>query len=73
MPFLKEADQFKRDKKNHKGNLTNIKTGELKKVSSIISNNIKGYDVNEISLVRWYLLFNRELKRLFKENKSIYP
>ncbi|MBS5823094.1 MAG: ethanolamine utilization protein EutJ [Clostridium argentinense] len=49
MPF-KEADQFKRDKKNHKEILPILRP-VVEKVSSIISNNIKGYDVNEISLV----------------------
>ncbi|GAA0121988.1 MULTISPECIES: ethanolamine utilization protein EutJ [Clostridium] len=49
MPF-KDADKFKRDNKNHKEILPILKP-VVEKVSSIISNNIKNYDVNEISLV----------------------
>jgi ethanolamine utilization protein EutJ len=49
IPF-KEADEFKRDNKNHKEILPVLKP-VVEKVSSIINNHIKGYDVNEISLV----------------------
>lgn len=49
MPF-NEADEFKRDNKNHKEILPVLKP-VVEKVSSIINNNIKNYDVNEISLV----------------------
>ncbi len=49
MPF-NEADKFKRDNKNHKEILPVLKP-VVEKVSSIINNNIKNYDVNEISLV----------------------
>lgn len=49
MPF-NEADEFKRDDKNHKEILPVLKP-VVEKVSSIINNNIKNYDVNEISLV----------------------
>lgn len=49
MPF-KEADKFKRDNKNHKEILPMLRP-VVEKVSSIINNQIKNYDVNEISLV----------------------
>jgi ethanolamine utilization protein EutJ family protein len=49
MPF-KEADVFKRDNKNHKEILPVLKP-VVEKVSSIINQHIKDYDVNEISLV----------------------
>ncbi|CBZ03926.1 ethanolamine utilization protein EutJ [Clostridium botulinum H04402 065] len=49
MPFNK-ADEFKRDNKNHKEILPVLKP-VVEKVSSIINNHIKNYDVNEISLV----------------------
>jgi ethanolamine utilization protein EutJ len=49
MPF-KEADIFKRDNKNHKEILPVLKP-VVEKVSSIINQHIKDYDVNEISLV----------------------
>ncbi|WP_138204270.1 ethanolamine utilization protein EutJ [Haloimpatiens lingqiaonensis] len=49
MPF-DEADKFKRDNKNHKEILPVLKP-VVEKVSTIISNHIKDYDVNEISLV----------------------
>jgi len=49
IPF-KEADQFKRDDKNHKEILPMLKP-VVEKVSSIINNHIKDYDVEEISLV----------------------
>ncbi len=49
MPF-KEADKFKRDNKNHKEILPILRP-VVEKVSSIINNQIKNYDVNEISLV----------------------
>lgn len=45
-----EADKFKRDNKNHKEILPVLKP-VVEKVSTIISNHIKDYDVNEISLV----------------------
>lgn len=48
MPF-KEADKFKRDNKNHKEILPILRP-VVEKVSSIINNQIKNYDVNEISL-----------------------
>lgn len=47
---FKEADQFKRDDKNHKEILPMLKP-VVEKVSSIINNHIKDYDVEEISLV----------------------
>ncbi len=49
MPFNK-ADEYKRDNKNHKEVLPVLKP-VVEKVSSIINNHIKNYDVNEISLV----------------------
>lgn len=49
MPF-KDADEFKRDYKNHKEILPLLKP-VVEKVASIITNNIKGYDVQEISIV----------------------
>lgn len=49
IPF-KEADQFKRENKNHKEILPMLKP-VVEKVSSIINNHIKDYDVEEISLV----------------------
>lgn len=49
MPF-KEADKFKRDNRNHKEILPTLKP-VVEKVSSIINNHIKNYDVNELSLV----------------------
>ncbi|NMM65360.1 ethanolamine utilization protein EutJ [Clostridium sp. P21] len=49
MPF-KEADEFKRDNKNHKEILPVLKP-VVEKVASIINYNIKNYDVKEISLV----------------------
>ncbi|ACO85368.1 ethanolamine utilization protein EutJ [Clostridium botulinum] len=49
MPFNK-ADEYKRDNKNHKEILPVLKP-VVEKVSSIINNHIKNYDVNEISLV----------------------
>ncbi|GAA0742880.1 ethanolamine utilization protein EutJ [Clostridium oceanicum] len=49
MPF-KEADKFKRDNRNHKEILPVLKP-VVEKVSSIVNNHIKNYDVNEISLV----------------------
>lgn len=49
IPF-KEADVFKRDNKNHKEILPILKP-VVEKVSSIINNYIKDYDVNEIYLV----------------------
>ena len=49
MPF-KEADKFKRNNKNHKEILPVLKP-VVEKVSSIVNNHIKNYDVNEISLV----------------------
>lgn len=49
MPF-KEADEFKRDSKNHKEILPVLKP-VVEKVSSIINKHIKDYDVKEISLV----------------------
>lgn len=47
---FKEADLFKRDNKNHKEILPILKP-VVEKVSSIINNHIKNYDVKEISLV----------------------
>jgi len=47
---FKEADQFKRENKNHKEILPMLKP-VVEKVSSIINNHIKDYDVEEISLV----------------------
>lgn len=47
---FQEADDFKRDYKNHKEVLPVLKP-VVEKVSSIISTHIKGYDVKEISLV----------------------
>ncbi|QSX05620.1 ethanolamine utilization protein EutJ [Sedimentibacter sp. zth1] len=49
LPF-KEADAFKRETKNHKEILPVLKP-VVEKVASIINFHIKGYDVNEISLV----------------------
>lgn len=49
MPF-KEADIFKRDNKNHREILPVLKP-VVEKVSSIINQHIRDYDVNEISLV----------------------
>lgn len=49
MPFNK-ADEYKRDNKNHREILPVLKP-VVEKVSSIINNHIKNYDVNEISLV----------------------
>lgn len=49
MPF-KEADIFKRDNKNHKEVLPVLKP-VVEKVSSIINQHIKDYDVDELSLV----------------------
>ncbi|WP_291581258.1 ethanolamine utilization protein EutJ [Clostridium sp. UBA6640] len=49
MPF-KEADKFKRDNENHKEILPILRP-VVEKVSSIINNQIKNYDVNELSLV----------------------
>ncbi|WP_061316344.1 ethanolamine utilization protein EutJ [Clostridium botulinum] len=49
MSFNK-ADEYKRDNKNHKEILPVLKP-VVEKVSSIINNHIKNYDVNEISLV----------------------
>ncbi len=49
LPF-NEADKFKRDNKNHKEILPVLKP-VVEKVSSIINQHIKNYDVNEISLV----------------------
>lgn len=49
VPFS-EADKFKRDNKNHKEILPLLKP-VVEKVASIITRNIKDYDVNEISLV----------------------
>ena len=45
-----DADKFKRDNKNHKELLPVLKP-VVEKVSSIINQHIKGYDVKEISLV----------------------
>ncbi|MGL4731906.1 MAG: ethanolamine utilization protein EutJ [Clostridium sp.] len=45
-----DADKFKRDSKNHKEILPLLRP-VVEKVSSIISQNIKDYDVKEISLV----------------------
>ncbi|SHH86615.1 ethanolamine utilization protein EutJ [Clostridium grantii] len=47
---FKEADLFKRDNRNHKEILPVLKP-VVEKVSSIINNNIRDYDVREISLV----------------------
>lgn len=47
---FKEADEFKRDNRNHREILPLLKP-VVEKVSSIITNNIKDYDVKEISLV----------------------
>lgn len=49
MPF-KDADEFKRDYKNHKEILPLLKP-VVEKVASIITDNIKGYDVQELSIV----------------------
>ncbi|NFD76210.1 ethanolamine utilization protein EutJ [Clostridium botulinum] len=49
LPFNK-ADEYKRDNKNHREILPVLKP-VVEKVSSIINNHIKNYDVNEISLV----------------------
>jgi ethanolamine utilization protein EutJ len=49
LPFL-EADQYKRNPKNHKELLPVLKP-VIEKISSIITSHIKGYDVKEISLV----------------------
>lgn len=49
MPF-KDADEFKRDYKNHREILPLLKP-VVEKVASIITNNIKGYDVQELSIV----------------------
>ncbi|KRU27472.1 ethanolamine utilization protein EutJ [Clostridium sporogenes] len=49
MPFNK-ADEYKRDNKSHREILPVLKP-VVEKVSSIINNHIKNYDVNEISLV----------------------
>ncbi|MGL6113780.1 ethanolamine utilization protein EutJ [Cetobacterium sp. SF1] len=48
-PF-KEADEFKRDKKNHRELLPVLKP-VIEKVASIINNHIKGHDIDNISLV----------------------
>jgi ethanolamine utilization protein EutJ len=45
-----EADQYKRNPKNHKELLPVLKP-VIEKISSIITRHIKGYDVKEISLV----------------------
>lgn len=47
---LKEAEIFKRDKKNHKELLVVLKP-VVEKIASIINQHIEGYDVHEISLV----------------------
>ncbi|AYF54602.1 ethanolamine utilization protein EutJ [Clostridium botulinum C] len=49
VPF-KEADEFKRNNKNHKEILPILKP-VVEKISSIINKYIKNYDVNELSLV----------------------
>ena len=49
MPFS-EAEIYKRDPKNHK-ELMGVLKPVVEKVSSIINQHIKGYDVREISLV----------------------
>lgn len=49
MPFM-EAEQYKRDAKNHKELLPVLKP-VIEKVASIINQHIAGYDVEEISLV----------------------
>lgn len=48
-PF-KEADEYKRDSKNHKELLPVLKP-VIEKVASIINNQIKGYHVDNVSLV----------------------
>lgn len=45
-----EADQFKRNEKNHR-ELTPVLKPVVEKVSSIINQYVKGYDVQEIALV----------------------
>lgn len=47
---FKEADEFKRDNKNHNEILPLLRP-VVEKVASIINSNINGYDVKEISLV----------------------
>lgn len=47
---FKEADIFKRDEKNHKELMAVLKP-VIEKVSSIIISHIKGYNIDEISLV----------------------
>ncbi|CAG7840447.1 ethanolamine utilization protein EutJ [Clostridium novyi B str. ATCC 27606] len=47
---FKEADEFKRNNKNHKEILPILKP-VVEKISSIINKYIKNYDVNELSLV----------------------
>lgn len=47
---FKEADEYKRNIKNHKELLPVLKP-VIEKVSSIINNHIKGYEVDNISLV----------------------
>lgn len=49
MPFA-EAELFKREEKNHK-ELLPVLQPVIEKVSSIINQHIKDYDVQEISLV----------------------
>ncbi|WP_066320861.1 ethanolamine utilization protein EutJ [Bacillus sp. FJAT-29814] len=49
LPFA-NADQYKRDPKNHKELLPVLKP-VIEKISSIITRHIKGYDVKEIALV----------------------
>ena len=51
-----EAELFKRDVKNHR-ELFGVVTPVIEKVSSIISRNIKGYDIDEISIVGGTCLF----------------
>jgi cell division protein ftsA len=51
-----EAELFKRDVKNHR-ELFGVVTPVIEKVSSIISRNIQGYDIDEISIVGGTCLF----------------
>lgn len=69
IPF-QEAELFKRDEKNHKELLPVIKP-VIEKVSSIVNQHIKDYDVQEISLVGGTCCFTG-IEEIIEKQTGIY-
>lgn len=69
MPF-DEADVFKRDAKNHK-ELLPVLRPVIEKMSTIINTHIKGYDVQEISLVGGTCCLNG-IEEVIEKRTGIY-